>query len=240
MMRPSTRVASASLLLLGTELPPGNLDRERLRKAYRRMALLTHPDTRTHDGAPDFLRVQQAFEVLAGYVGAIGSRAASARASRSAGPTSPGANGKVWYWAGKVPRRSLRLGEYLFYRGAIPWDVLIKAIVRQKGARPNLGTLARDCGLISQPMLAQALEGREPGERLGDTLVRLRILDAATLDRLLAEQRRLQRPLGWHLVRMGNVPGAEIPTLLAGLWRHNVSVRAPVRQGTGTSVPRGS
>jgi hypothetical protein len=228
-MRTSIRITSASLLLLGTETPPGNLDPVSLRRAYRRMALLTHPDTRVHTGAPDFLRVRQAFEVLVAHLRTGGAGRVPSQESPSRGPSTAKAPPKPWYWAGKVPRRPLRLGEYLFYRGAIPWDVLIQAIVRQKGARPNFGTLASLGGHVTQPELASGLRGRRPGERLGDALVRLGLLEAAAVEALLEEQRRMQRPLGWHLVRMGSVPGGQIPALLAGLWRHNGSLRSPVR-----------
>jgi len=76
-----------------------------------------------------------------------------------------------------------------------------------------------------------ALEGRRRGERLGDALVRLGVMGRGAVDRLIAEQSLLQRPLGWHLVRMGHLPRAEIPSVLGGLWRHNARALRATGQG---------
>ena len=224
-MTPNSAVASASLLLLGTEVPPRDLDSGRLKRAFRRMALLTHPDTRRRAGGPDFLRVKQAFDELERYVSLLDRRKPveaspggdSVPGRRTAARAAPG----PWYWSGRVPRRRLRLGEFLFYSGVISWDELIRAIVEQKGSRPILGQLARDLGLVGTEALETALASRARGEKLGETLVRLDALDAETLERLLAEQRRLQRPMGRHLARMGVIPEGELVDWLCRLWRHN-------------------
>jgi hypothetical protein len=218
-MTPRSPLSSASLLLLGTEVPPRDLDLARLRKAYRKMAMLTHPDTRRRHNLPDFMHVRAAFEELSRYV----AEAAPGSATRKA--EKPAAGAASWYWKGQVPDRPLRLGEFLFYSGVIPWDALIKAVVEQKRARPNLGQLAFRVGLVTVEELAFALRRRNRGELLGDALVRLGFLDRATVDELVAEQKRLQRPLGWHLVRMGSIPTSDIPALLVKLWRHNAPSR---------------
>jgi len=186
-----------------------DLDTVRLKREYRRMAMLTHPDTRRRAGGPDFVQVRQALEELMRYLRA-----------REASVATPDRAG-LWFWRGKTPERVLRLGEYLFYTGRIPWGVLIKAVVEQKRSRPSFGQLARRAGLLTPETLASAIRRRSAGEKLGDTLVRLAILDRAKVDRLLAHQRLLQRPLGWHFVRMGCLPEKEIPATLARLWRHN-------------------
>lgn len=219
-MHPITRaVASASLLLLGTEHPPPELDQTLLKKAYRRMALLAHPDTRTRAAAPDFLRVRQAYDLLLLFL-------EKGRVLRPETPRTP----KSWYWTGGMPARELRLGEFLFFAGAIPWDVLIRSISEQRIARPSLGKLAQSSGLATPQTVALALAKRKPGERLGEAMIRLGLVGPRAMATLLEEQRRLQRPLGWHLVRLGHVPQAEIPALLVKFWRHNGGVQAAARR----------
>jgi len=228
-------VACASLLLLGTDVLPRDLDAVRLRKAYRRMAILTHPDTRRQKGGPDFRRVREAFDELTRYVGQIevsrvrrGTRQPPPRTHAASAPQPPRARAVepvIWYWKGKIPSRPLLMGEFLFYSGLIPWNLLIKAIVEQKRSRPNLGQLACRLGLLTPERLSAALRKRRQGEKLGGALVRLAVLDRPTVDRLLVEQRLLQRPLGWHIVQMGCLPMSEIPAFLGRLWRHNAAAR---------------
>jgi hypothetical protein len=218
-MTPASTLAGASLLLLGTDVPPRDLDAARLRSAYRSMAKLTHPDTRRRHGMPDFLRVREAFEELARYVRTTGARP---RAATVRGASAPPAS---WYWKARVPDRPLRFGEFLFYSGAISWDALIGAIVEQKGSRPPLGRLACRRGVLSPEELATGIERRLRGELLGDALVRLGLVPRTGVDRLLVEQRLLQRPLGWHLSRMGSVAESDIPAFLSALWRHNAASR---------------
>ena len=56
-----------------------------------------------------------------------------------------------------------------------------------------LGDLALDLGLLNQAVLNQALISFEPGEqRLGEHLLKLGLLNPASLEALLAEQARLQ------------------------------------------------
>jgi len=208
-MTPNRAVASASLLLLGMEVPPRDLDSPRLKRAFRRMALLAHPDTRRRAGRPE--RYASLLERPPRREKAAHARAPAARAAGA------------WYWSGKVPRRPLRLAEFPFYSGVISWDVLIRVIVEQKGSRPVLGQLARNLGLIDSSTLDGVLAERKQGEKLGEALIRLGILDHRTVDRLAAEQRRLQRPMGWHLVRMGCLPRSEVADCLCRLWRHNLT-----------------
>jgi len=120
-----------------------------------------------------------------------------------------------------VPARKLRLGEYLFYAGAISWSTMIRAIVEQRRSRSRIGQLARERHLLDDPGLAAALAARLPGERLGDTLWRLGLLTRSAVDALLAEQRRVQRPLGRQLVVLGDVLPQDLSRLLASLRQHN-------------------
>ena len=46
---------------------------------------------------------------------------------------------------GPLPRRRLRLAEFLYYTGRVSWQSLIGAIVWQRSTRPHFGELAGDC-----------------------------------------------------------------------------------------------
>ena len=235
-MTPSREpLAGACLLLFGTIAPPHGLDADCLRAAYRRMAVLTHPDARQRDPAGrDFIRVHEAYLLLRAHLAPVHLPRAPARPAAGASPprrgrethgaaTAGGAPGP-WFWTGRVPHRRLRLGEYLFYTGAISWDTLIGAIVAQRRARPTLGQLARRRRLVDEASLAAALAARRPGERLGEALLRLSFLSARAVEELLDEQRRLQGLLGRHAARIGGLSLADLSAALVALRGHNRGV----------------
>jgi hypothetical protein len=213
-------LVGACVLLLGTPVLPAGLSADRLRGAFRRMALATHPDAHRRDPrGRDFIRVQEAYELLRRHVHVASGRPASTAAS-TARPA-PARSTGAWYWKGRVPNRRLRLGEYLFYTGAISWDMMIAAIVGQRRSRPRLGQLARDRRLLDVSGLAAALAARVPGERLGEAVQRLGLLTRSAVEDLLAEQRRAQKPLGRQLVALGGILRQDLPRVLAGHQRHN-------------------
>ncbi len=220
-------LVGACLLLLGSPVLPAALSADRLRGAFRRMALATHPDARQRDPrGRDFIRVQEAYDLLRRHVPVAARQASPAAAAVHRGAAAPrraepkGGTG-AWYWKGSVPNRKLRLGEYLFFTGAISWDMMIAAIVGQRRSRPRLGQLARDRHLIDGSGIAAALADRRPGERLGEVVQRLGLLAPPAVEGLLAEQRRAQKPLGRQLVALGGIRQQDLCGILAGHRRHN-------------------
>src|SRR5208337_3762600 len=97
--------------------------------------------------------------------------------------------GGALYYRGPVPRRRLRLAEFLYYTGRVSWQSLIAAVVWQRRAQPRFGELARELRCISAPDLARILGSRLRHEQTGETARRLRILTAAEVERILRLQR---------------------------------------------------
>jgi hypothetical protein len=222
----------ACLLLLGTVATPPDLDPQRLRSAYRRMAMLTHPDSRQRGGGGrSFIQVNEAYLLLRDHLAAP-----RQQQQRPAGPPRhepPARSGtrapggpRPWIWSGRMPCRRLRLGEFLFYSGAISWNTLIAAIVAQRGSRPTLGQLARARRLLDDAEIRAALAARRPGELLGETFHRLELLDRRVVAMLLAEQRRSQQPFGRHVARLGGLAAADLLAVLAAQRRHNRAAAA--------------
>jgi len=233
-----TALVSASILLLGTPVIPVSLTADRLRSAFRRMAMVTHPDSKRCDPTGrDFIHVQEAYELLRGHLhGRVGRRTAPAgpavhrgsgstrrpgQGTEASGGRRSSTESSAWYWKGGIPKRPLRLGEYLFYTGVISWDMMIRAIVEQRRSRPRLGQLAQEQDLLDGGDLAAGLAARKPGERIGDALRRLGLLSLAEVEELLTEQRRAQKPLGRQLVSLGGVHVQDLPGILARHWKHN-------------------
>lgn len=243
-----TRVSLEEIVAAGRELfGPGFAAeragwREDLRAAYRRRAMETHPDRAQAVGrseaelAREFRRVSEAYRVLSAHragsfarrapaprppPGPVGARAPEApprpaRATASPDPDLP---------AGELPRRKLRLAEYLYYSGRIPWSAFMDAIAWQRRQRPALGRLAVSAGYLTADQVARLLDRRRAsGEQavpIGEFAVRHGCLTSFQLLALLGRQLRMQRRIGEFFVEQGLVARDELEELRRRIAWHN-------------------
>lgn len=255
-----SRVSLEELVVAGRELfgPGFSADRagwrEDLKAVYRRRALETHPDRARAVGrseadlAREFERVSRAYRVLSGWSRPAPSRggaapfrpspAAPARSpfphARAAPPrpraaAAPGDDPQ----AAALPRRKLRLAEYLYYSGRISWAALTDAVAWQRRQRPALGRLAVAAGYLTADQVARLLDRRrlagEQGVPLGEYAVRHGALTSFQLLALLGRQVRMQRRIGEYFVEQGLLDREEIDELRRRIAWHNA------RQGAGAA-----
>ncbi|HVH27453.1 MAG TPA: ATPase, T2SS/T4P/T4SS family [Vicinamibacterales bacterium] len=98
-----------------------------------------------------------------------------------------------------------RLGELLIERRLITTAQLEQALrVQQESAKYlPLGQILIDSGLITRRQLHLLLAWAQKQPKLGEVLIKSRAIDAAQLSRALAEQKKLELPLGETLVKLG-------------------------------------
>jgi hypothetical protein len=125
------------------------------------------------------------------------------------------------FYRGSVPRRRLRLAEYLYYSGRISWQSLISALVWQRASQPRFGELARELRSISAPDLVRILGSRLRQEYTGEAAQRLEILTAAQVERILRLQRARRRLIGRYFVEEERMSAAVLTSILFELYRHN-------------------
>jgi hypothetical protein len=104
--------------------------------------------------------------------------------------------GKHFFFNGMLPKRKLRLGEYLFYRRVIAWSTLINAIVWQHRVRPRLGQIALDLNFMAPQDIMEILKNKSVKEPFGRAAVRLGFLTDYRRFVLLGRQRGYNQPLG--------------------------------------------
>ena len=85
---------------------------------------------------------------------------------REARAGSKSAGGPLFYH-GPLPRRPLRLAEFLYFTGRISWQSLISALVWQRAVRPRFGELARELRSITSADLAKILASKLRHEQTG-------------------------------------------------------------------------
>ena len=257
----------ACALLLGS--PPRRvsaafvqeLDVAAVRRAWRRMAVATHPDavrrgSRTADGR-QFVEASRAYELLMSYLLSRPARPARHPASEKAqgrgprphaaqshgghphstqghparahatpgrgaqGRSSTEGTGGPLFYRGQVPRRRLRLAEYLYYTGRISWQSLISALVWQRSSQPRFGELARELRNLSAVDLSRILGSRLRQEYTGEAAQRLQLLTAAQVERILALQRARRRLIGRYFVEQERISSSALTSILLELYRHN-------------------
>jgi hypothetical protein len=221
----------------GPDAPPlSTLSPPALRRAWRQQALRTHPDRVTDPAGKrrateEFIEASRAYELLASFVSAGPPRRAARAAARPspqahARPRPPGepARRRPRAAAGAgFPRRRLRLGEFLYRSRVITFESLIAALLWQRRQRERFGEICQRWGLLGPVEAALLLERRTPGEPVGRTARRLRLLTEAEVGAVLSFQRRRQRPLGEYFLEQGLLTRLALRALLARHDAHNAA-----------------
>ncbi len=210
-----------------------------IKSAFRKKALLTHPDRfilsdPRRKEANDFILIKQARDDLTDFIrkrdkkGNVGAKAnkTSEAEQKTKSPyrrSAAKARRKKWdgYHRGPVPSRYLRLGEFLFYKRQIAWNDLIKAIVWQRRQRPCFGKIVIDWRMLNEYELRFVLKRKNLSERLGEVAIRLNLLTPMQVNTVLFRQGTLQNPIGHYFVKHNFLSPHRIDFLLSDLEEHN-------------------
>ena len=245
---PVEQLVDAGRVLFGRSFSPNRTGwRATLRDVYRRRALETHPDRARALGRPEaelareFHAIAEAYRVLSAAARGPSSsrmRAATARASPRPPPTATPRESAARRGTAApapaaarepLPRRRLRLAEFLYYTGRIPWSAFVAAIVWQRAQRPRLGRIAVDLGFLAPPDVAAILARRRAegalGEPFGEYALRTGFLTRLQLLAAVGRQGRLQRRIGEYFVERGLVDARTLDAARAELFGHNVQCR---------------
>jgi hypothetical protein len=124
-----------------------------------------------------------------------------------------------------LPRRKLRLAEFLYYSGRVGWRDFVSAIAWQRAQRPAVGRIAMDFGFLDHEDVLEILDRRRrhDPQRLpfGEVAIREGFLTPFQLLALLGQQLRLQRPIGQYFVERGLVTEPELDDARAVIFHHN-------------------
>ncbi len=222
---PETRVSASFLLSLKPHI---------LKNAFRKKAKETHPDLFTaHDAAAQkrqaemFRIVSNAYNIMRRYCERRDRLRVLHGASNSEAQPAPAAtqtfrvDEQGWLYRGVVPERRLEIGRYLYYRGRIPYHVLLHALAWQMQQRPPLGAIAKSWGWLSDDQIRTILALRSMTSRFGQRALQLGLLSSYQARILLSYQRTLQKKLGHYFVEHGHLAQKEINGLVTDLIQHN-------------------
>ena len=129
-------------------------------------------------------------------------------------------------YCGTVPPRTLQLGQYLYYRGMIPFGALINALVWQRSQRPSFGDIAFRWGLLDREDLDRISRSCERPRLFGDKAVKLGLLTIFQVNTILLYQRSQQARLGNYFALNKVLRQEELERLVRELNEHNTVVLA--------------
>lgn len=216
----------------------GRLTGTQVKKAFRRRALETHPDRCRSNGQDvvhlqrQFVQVSQAYRRLLQAIddGSLRRqlRAASQASTKTnSAPrshvrpthnaettTSPPqykpSKGPQQYYAGPMPCRPLRLGEYLYYSGQVSWQALVASLVWQRQQRLRFGQIAQTWGMLNESAIARIIMAKKGGELFGECALRLGELSPFQQLAVVGKQRLEQPRIGEYFRRQELVSAQEI------------------------------
>ena len=218
--------------------PPADLCDEdwsrRLRDAWRRRVLMSHPDRAAVLGRDEaeledeFRLVAEAYRILSRAARSGREPAPAAAPPPRREPARPARPPVDHVHRGSPPRRALLIAEFLYYAGRISWRNLVEAVAWQRGQRPSIGRIAVEWGHLSEGGVREVLAARRrAGGPFGEHALRLGLLTSGQLLALLGRQRRLQRRIGEFFVERGILEAGEIAALERELAAHNARYRRP-------------
>ncbi|HSM91779.1 MAG TPA: J domain-containing protein [Anaeromyxobacteraceae bacterium] len=125
-----------------------------------------------------------------------------------------------------LPRRRIRLAEYLYYSGRISWAEMVEALTWQRRQRPAVGRIAVEFGFLTPLEVAEVIERRwRAGEAcvpFGEFALRIGMITPFERLAMIGRQVRLQRPIGQFFVERGLVGEHEFDDLRRQIVRHNL------------------
>lgn len=223
---PETRVSQQFLLSLKPNI---------LKTVFRKRALETHPDFYADHG-PGIQRrqtelfqvVNEAYRIMRGYCERRDRERARPRVYQTTVQSSDAAprpalpvNDSGMRFRGAVPDRPLEIGRYLYYRGRVPYHVVLKAIQWQMRQRPSIGAIAKRWRWLDDRSICSILAFRGVPRLFCQRALNLGVLSSYQVRTLLGYQRSLQKKLGEYFVEQGHIPREEMEQLAADHARHN-------------------
>lgn len=156
-------------------------------------------------------------------------RQAEAQAARARRVWTPAAAREDWRHVVKsrpLPRRRVRLAEFLYYSGRISWSMMVEAIAWQRRQRPAVGRIAVDFGFLTPLEVIDVIARRQRAGAhdvpFGEFALRLGLITPFERLAMVGRQTRLQRPIGQYFVERGLIGEHEFEDLRRQIVRHNL------------------
>ena len=222
-----------------------------VKSAYRKKAKENHPDLFAADPLPVqqkqtalFREILHAYDVLNLFFKQRETHAVrpaarprphahprpAAQQDASSEKRAAAGSGDQLYYKGHVPNRTLQIGQYLYYRGKITFNSLIKALMWQRKQRPSIGDIALQWGLLDRAKVDKIFNEASGPRLFGEKAVELGFLTVFQVNAILLYQRSQQLRLGDYFIQQDQLRQEELELLARELNEHNAGILTRTRQ----------
>jgi len=208
-----------------------------LKTAYRRKAFETHPDRSLIVGKMEnemsncFVEVTLAYQTLQSALKNFHSNGSgydnrfTKEFNKRTANTVNRNDATDFFYKGRIPKRKLLIGQFLYYSGIVSWKKLIEAISWQKMQRPPIGQIAMKWGILSeydiQALLKRRSLERNFHKRFGEYALLKGYITSYELLAILGKQRMLHRPIGEYFIEKRILPAHNMDRMIEKLRTHN-------------------
>lgn len=105
-----------------------------------------------------------------------------------------------FYYTGMMPKRNLRIGEYLYYSKNISWSTLINAIIAQYKSRPKIGDLCIKFNFLDFNEINKIIRNIKIHEKFGEAAKRLGLLSDYQIYVVIGFQKKYNRHFGKYFI----------------------------------------
>jgi hypothetical protein len=218
-----------------------------VKAGYRELAKRYHPDCcgPSQDAAlmaESFRKVNLAYQILCTHLrerdlaGAPRSQGPSlhdargpqaekrvfrSRAQYTRPPVKPTRTQNDVYYDGPLPTFPLKLGLFLYYKGAVPYAAVVQALIWQRDMRPPIGELSIAWGWLEPHFVSIIRSATEITGNFGERAVQLGLLTQSQVNVIVLQQRLMQIHTGRYFVGKGYITEWELSKYLRELAHFN-------------------
>jgi hypothetical protein len=135
-------------------------------------------------------------------------------------PPDPGMKHEYFH-KGDMPQQRMQLGMYLYHKGIISYQALVRALAWQRSCRPPFGELAKAWGFMTDAGVQATLRDVNATGKFGDRAMALGHLRKDQRGVVVLHQLSLQPAIGRYFVANRIVTEQQLLQCLAEMSRHN-------------------
>lgn len=211
-----------------------DLDKLKLKAAYRKKVMETHPDRAKSLGINEnimkyrFQNVISAYNLLNPFINKKKTLLFNKTKKYPQKTTKPAhEKSRIYekFYKGKMPHKKLLLGQFLYYSGIISFKTLLNAITWQRNKRPCFGKIAKDWNFLTSDDINNILTKRGPGEKIGEYALNNGYINAFQFMAVLGRQRMLQPLFGDYFIEKTMLTPKQLQGLNKKAMGHNMRIK---------------
>lgn len=210
-----------------------NIKPSALKIAFRKKAFETHPDRSRAMGRREdeqsrlFREVHTAYEVLRPVADGVARlKIKVAPDIKNTAPKGPATDPfrTSSFYTGALPEHKLRLGQFMYYSGVIPWKTLVDALSWQRRLKPLYGQIALEWEMLERKDIDHIMKFKGAAEKIGEYAKKHGFLTGFQHLAIMGKQRKHHRLIGDYFIEKGILSPRQLELLVRRTHDHNIKL----------------